>query len=386
MVEITLARKTAAYKIHMDIMAAGEVAAESFSTFCRLLKQMRDDKLYEALEYSSFEVYCENAVGIKQSQAYNYIKAIEDFGEEKFQSIGKLGIRKLQLLGTVPADQREEFTQQNNIEEMTTRQVEASVKDYKDKLIKKDAELLQKQQALEKANKYADEHMMRARQAEKEVTDKEKSIQSLRLNESMKEKEIINLRQQLDQAKRNGDPAKVKELGQKISGYQDEIESYQIRISNMNIQLADIRKQLKEKPIEVPATKAVIPDDVKNAIYNKVAALYQGILNLTETEIQIFAEGVSPDDSDEVVNSLGRASTTLSRIIEDVLDPIDENAFPSGILKIDPTGRCGACKYADMDKVSQEQLDEDKTWCTLEDVVVDFDHKCGRFERLGGRP
>jgi hypothetical protein len=51
MEEITVARKAAAYKIHMDIMAAGEVAAEALSTFCKLLKQMRDEKHYEALEY-----------------------------------------------------------------------------------------------------------------------------------------------------------------------------------------------------------------------------------------------------------------------------------------------------------------------------------------------
>ena len=40
---------------------------------------MRDERLYEELEFSCFEDYTEKAVGLKKSQAYDYIKALENY-------------------------------------------------------------------------------------------------------------------------------------------------------------------------------------------------------------------------------------------------------------------------------------------------------------------
>lgn len=374
MVEITMARKTAAYKIHMDIMAAGEVAAESFSTFCRLLKTMRDDKLYEALEYSSFEAYCENAVGISYRQSLNYIKVLENFGETNLNSSSCLGIKKLQLLGTVPEESREQFIDQNKLQDMTTRQVEAAVKEYKEKLRKAEEEAQRAKEFADKQSKFADEHMMRARQAEKEVADKEISIQSLRLDKNMKEKDIINLQQQLEQAKRNGDPAKVQELGKKIADYQEEIEDYQQQIGNLNQQLAEKDKQLHEKPIEVPATKiiekVVVPDEVRDAIYNKVFALYDGLANLTDKEIQIFAEQSNPNDYGDIHESLEFAIGIINKIDSAVFD----------FANPEPDNQCMECALADMDKVTEEQLENNKTYCTVTSEIVDFGHTCNKFK------
>lgn len=379
MQEIQMSRKAAAYKIHMDIMAAGEVAAEAFSTFCRLLKTMRDDKLYLELEYSSFEAYCENAVGITYRQAFNYIKVLENLGEENLNSGSCLGIKKLQLIAAAPAENRDKLLE--DAKEMTTRQVEAAVKEYKEKLKAKDAELAKKQEALEKANRYADEHMMRARQAEKEVMDKEKSIQSLRLEKSMKEKEIVNLQQQLEQAKRNGDPSKVQELGKRITEYQEEIESLEEDKKTLTQEINNLRKQLKEKPIEVTATNTVevIPDEVALAIYDKVARLYEGLERLTDKEIQVFAEQVDSDYYDEISEGIDNAIERLKKIKYLAYRETHKEC------KLDPAGRCGECVHADMDQVADEQLDDGKTLCTIKNQIVDFeDAACEHYKSIRG--
>jgi chromosome segregation ATPase len=348
MQEIQMARKTAAYKIHMDIMAAGDVAAEAFSTFCRLLKTMRDDKLYQELEYSSFEAYCENAVGIKQSQAYNYIKASEDFGEEKFQSIGKLGIRKLQLIGTVPQESREEFIDQNKLQEMTTREVEAAVKEYKAKL--------------EQANKDADRHMMRAREAEFELEKRNAAMDALkqeleyakkhgnsddikklqdelefrtsqvrttenRMNDAVERLEI-QLKEQEDLAKRQVQRADEKardakqmeltviELRKHIDKLNREkpSEDNQAEIKRLQATVTELTEQLHEKPIEVPAVKTVevVPEFITCATKTKINNLIETAISLTDEEIDIYIH--SKSDSNRIYEAIKRLENLMDAI------------------------------------------------------------------------
>jgi chromosome segregation ATPase len=323
MQEIQMSRKVAAYKIHLDIMAAGEVAAEAFSTFCRLLKTMRDDKLWQELEYSSFETYCENAVGIKQALAYGYIKAYEDFGDENSNRLEKLGIKKLRLLGTVPKEQRDEFMENNNIEEMTSRQIEAAVKDLKEKL--KEAEDAKRflQQDLKVSKQSAEHSQKRAYEAENSLRMANRLAEQQAEESKKVATKLYDLQQQLDQAKRNGDFSKLKELGEKISMYQGMIKDYNQQIGNLNQQLQEKDRQLHEKPIEVAAAKiveekviekTVIPDEVRGVIYSKVALLYEGLLKLTETEIQIFTEDVNPDYSHDIVADINNAIDVLQGI------------------------------------------------------------------------
>lgn len=327
MQEIQMSRKVAAYKIHLDIMAAGEVAAESYSTFCRLLKTMRDDKLWQELEYSSFDAYCENAVGIKQSLAYGYIKAYEDFGDENSNRLEKMGIKKLRLLGTVPKESREEFINEIKPEDLTAKQVETAVKEWKEKLKAKEKELSAKEADLKAEKERAERAVSQKFVAENkaiEAEQKRKEAFKMR-DDSIRafEKDISNLRQQLDQAKRNNDPSKVLELGEKIKEYQQSIDNYQKEIGRQNVEMAELQRQLHEKPIEVASAKiveekiiekAVIPNEVKDAIFRKVTELYEGVLKLTEAEIRIFAESLVFDQSYEVVTEISSAIDVLQGI------------------------------------------------------------------------
>lgn len=351
MVEIQMSRKAAAYKIHMDIMAAGEVAAEAFSTFCKLLKTMRDDKLWQELEYSSFEAYCENAVGLKHSQAYAYIKAYEDFGDENSTRVEKLGIKKLKLLGTVPKDSREQFMNEHNLEEMTTRQIEAAVREYKEKLKAKEAELAKKQEALEKANQYADEHMMRARQAEFEIQKKTQTIEDLK-------KEVSFTKQQLDQAKRNADPQKIQELGEIIKEKQQEIEN--------------LRKQLKDKPIEVPAVKIVekVPEKSKYEVINRTYGTLLAAKLISKSDIEICREA---DFTRK--NSIIEFLENLRDAIPEYLNILNEEVQQH---------KCEDCRFCDWEDLKEEDEAAGMIYCTLnEDKQLWYNNRaCENFEEL----
>jgi hypothetical protein len=168
---------------------------------------------------------------------------------------------------------------------------------------------------IEKTNKYADEHMKRARDAEMEVENKEKSINQLSFDKNFKDKEIQNLKQQLDQVKHNGDPDKIKRLEASVIEQAD-------KLGNLEEENERLKKQFKAKPIEVPATREVevIPDEVKNSIYSKVAILYEGLLNLTETEIRIFVESIDPDYCDDVAAAINAAINVLEKIDSAILE------------------------------------------------------------------
>ena len=120
-------KQAQAVELHYEIIAKGNLAASAMVDFAKGLKEMRDKKLYLELNFNSFEEYAENAVGLKQSQAYTYIRALESFGESGLQSNAKLGISKLGMLAALPWHEREDVLENNDVENMTTRELKEAI-------------------------------------------------------------------------------------------------------------------------------------------------------------------------------------------------------------------------------------------------------------------
>lgn len=112
-----------AIALHNQILDNGNTAATYIFEMARCLKRMRDEKLYKELNYSSFEDYSEQMAHIKQRQAYKYISTYERFGEKFMVEHGNLGITKLELLAQIPATELDEFTAENNPEDISVREL-----------------------------------------------------------------------------------------------------------------------------------------------------------------------------------------------------------------------------------------------------------------------
>lgn len=94
--------------LHYEIVAAAQAAANSLLTLGHKLKQMRDTGGYKRLGFETFADYTEQAVGIRQRQAYNYISVVENVPARLVEENAAAGVTKLALLGRMaPADQRE---------------------------------------------------------------------------------------------------------------------------------------------------------------------------------------------------------------------------------------------------------------------------------------
>ena len=224
-----------------------------------------------------------SSIGITRQTAYNYINGYE-FIVKNFDNIEAAEDLSPSLLFAVAKkDAPKELTEQVVSGDIT------SLKEYK---------------TLEEKLKAAEERAMiyagKADESEKRERAREQE-RDFEADKALKNyMRIGELEQQLDQVKRNSDPAKVQELGNIISEKQQEIET--------------LKKQLKDKPIEVPAVKEVIPDVARLAIYEKVSRLYEGLCKLTETEIQIFAEDVCEDYRDDVIKGTEDAMEVLAKI------------------------------------------------------------------------
>lgn len=125
----TPTKRAEAEYLHYEILRNGNDAAEAMCSLAMNLKKMRDERLYEELSFDSFEDYTEKAVGLKKSQAYDYIKALETLGEDVFRSTGRLGITKVKVLCIFSPAQAEQFVQENNVYEMTVKELKAKVEE-----------------------------------------------------------------------------------------------------------------------------------------------------------------------------------------------------------------------------------------------------------------
>lgn len=127
----TLTSKQRAFETHARILANGQILQNTLIEICKDLKSMRDDRLYIQLGYETFEEYAENAVGIKQRQAYSYISTYERLGEKYFEENASLGITKLELISQISSYEREDFVESIDIESVSVRELKEKVEEFK---------------------------------------------------------------------------------------------------------------------------------------------------------------------------------------------------------------------------------------------------------------
>ncbi len=129
-----ITKREEAYVVHNRILANGKIVQTALIDMCKDLKEMRDRALYTELGYETFEEYSEQACGIKQRQAYSYIAAYEKLGENYMEENAHLGITRLELISQISSYEREDFLAENDVEEMSTRELKKQVEEYKNRI------------------------------------------------------------------------------------------------------------------------------------------------------------------------------------------------------------------------------------------------------------
>ena len=297
---------SAALALHQQIITNGTIAANALLEMCRCLKQMRDDKLYTALGYDNFGVYCEDKANIKSRQAYTYIKIYEELPPAFLQSNASLGVTKLELLTHVNPLDREEFMEQVDADKLTVQELKAEIERLKAENCEKGEQLSlfeDKAKELEKAKTKAS---MRATDLEQQLIalskkpaevavrepdpeELDKLVQKALADDKVKHKAEISklkdkltksesekaaLQEQVDSAQ-NSSQEKVKALEEKLKKAENNADAEQI---TMKFYLGELQKDLQQISVELKK----IADEEKR---KKIKGAVVHFLNLVLEEI-----------------------------------------------------------------------------------------------------
>lgn len=129
--EIT--KREQALELHNKILVSAALAQQNLWDMCSGLKQMRDGKLYKELGYQNFEEYCNEEFNMSRRNAYHYISVVENISPENVKTFSHFGRSKLMLLSTLSEPEQEKITEENDVESMTVRELEAQIKELKEK-------------------------------------------------------------------------------------------------------------------------------------------------------------------------------------------------------------------------------------------------------------
>lgn len=170
--------------------------------------------------------WLENNVEYSQSTAENLMKLYKEYGgnqESLFdtwtgsQTFGKLTYTQHLALLALPFSDRQEFAEQNNVEDMSTRQLLKAVQD----------QLEQERREHEQTKEDRESAEARARDAEQNVIDMQQRLSAAKSSEDAWQKEIDKLndaRKSAEQAEANSQK-KVEELQKQLQEAQSREES-----------------------------------------------------------------------------------------------------------------------------------------------------------------
>ncbi len=166
--------------LHSEILAKGRIVGSALADFCDALKRMRDSSLFRDFGYEEFGDYCEDKLGIKKRQAYNYIASYERLGADYITEHSALGITKLEMISRLSPADREE--------------------------VEKDAS----EMSASELKRVTEELSLSGRQIEllnEEIAGKDDKIDELTHSISDMENKLTDLRDELEEAKDRADEA-----------------------------------------------------------------------------------------------------------------------------------------------------------------------------------
>lgn len=201
-------------------------------------------------EGESFKSWLKNKVNFSKSTAYNFIRVAKEFND--VQALGQLGQTKVFTLLEVPMEERSSFMKENDVENMSTRELQKVIKERDQALKEKD-----------KAEKEAQKVLVEKQKIEADIN---KLNESLKSEKEKSEKEISklqaaveNTKKQLEQAESAGNNEDAEKIKASLSKTENDLLDAHKKIE-------ELEQQLNERPIEVAATIEKIPEETEKEL------------------------------------------------------------------------------------------------------------------------
>lgn len=225
----------------------------------------------EVVAHGEWANWLRDSVDFSQSTANNMMRLFEEYGANqmslfdvnlKSQTFGNLSYSQAVLLLAIPEDEREEFVKENDVENMSVREL--------DTVIKEKQELEKKLKQVELEKKDTEESLLDIEGSLHDKIRENSELQEELEKERQRTKdEVSRLAGLLEEARCSGaSDEKVKELEQQLTAANDSLVKTDDDLDAANKKIEELERKLKEKPIEVPVTTTieVVPDDIQKEL------------------------------------------------------------------------------------------------------------------------
>lgn len=315
-----------------SVLAIGKELSETFAKFAKLPYGNKTEL---------FNQWCES-IGISPRSARNYISAF-DYIAKNFHNIEEVENIQPSLLFAI--------SKPSTPKELQQAVLQGDVTSHK-RYIELETKLKEEQ----KIRKQLESNAKAALEGHKKEIN--------RLNEMLDQTQ-----DELVQAKTGADTKRIEQLEQDVEDLQQEIQSYQQEIGSLN-------QRLTEKPVEVPVTVKsveveVLPEELKERLLSGIEEYINGFIMMSKQERDIFVEA-GKTDKEKYLELLDDVLLVARSIRNEIV------AQPVADIR----KRCCLCQYSNIDGVTEEQLDEDLTYCEYKKQIVKFEDSCGQFKSM----
>lgn len=258
-------------------------------------------KLCEAKEqipHGEWGKWLETSVDYKQSTANDLMRIFKEYGNVQMalfgetgpnsQALGNLSYTHLVSLMGVPAEEREEFLKENDVESMSTRELKQAIKERD-----------QAQKERDEANKLAKEQ---EEEAERLLNEKEKA-----------ETELSDIKKKLEEAQSTGKAKEVKRLKQ-------ELEEADLQLKHANDEIEELNAKLKDKPIDVSAT--TVTEKLPEAVEQELEALRKAQQSTASAKFTVHLE------------ALVKGFSSLLESLAVIEDPDEQEKYKGAVRKL----------------------------------------------------
>lgn len=281
--ESLLPEAARAVQITERIKANGRTAVNAVCAIGKDLRTMKIDKLYTQLGYSGFEDYAEKEFQMHKRQAYQYISVFERLGQDFVQSNAQLGITKLALLASANPEDRAEVMQNEDVQGMTTKELEKLLSDYKQQ--GEQLSLFQQEKA----------------DAEKAYSEESDRVQELVNDQVDKNRKIFELEQRIKELEEKPKDVEVatkevikevpdKKTEKKLKDTEKELKDAKARIklleNTASVEASAVKAEYEEKVLELQkrlkAAEKPSESSDKSSFKSMLASCYKEITGLIE--------------------------------------------------------------------------------------------------------
>lgn len=259
----------------LDVVAA-EIRTFTASMLNNIIEIGR--RLCEAKElvpYGQFGTWVKENTGYSSSTANNFMRLFQEYGAAQgslfgaelsdVQTFGKLSYTKALALLAVPAEEREEFVRENDVEAMSTRELEQAIKERDEACRARD----EAEDAAGQAQEERDEAKERAYRAETELQLANKKIQELEhrpVEVAVQEPDPAELQKRIDaavedamRAAKTAAAEDKKALEDKLAAAEQALENTKKEAESWKETASDAVEKLKDAS---PEEKAVLEREI----------------------------------------------------------------------------------------------------------------------------